>query len=116
MYHNFRRFIKNKIIRICYIDTREQIVEIFTKPLDKSVLIYIQIKLSICWNLFFKAIGYQNTDIKLKLTTDQIEVVGCILECLIKGFSIIKTYDYHSSIFHTVFTETYSCSRSDCTQ
>ena len=34
-YHHFRSFVINKIIRVCYIDTREQKSDIFTKSLDK---------------------------------------------------------------------------------
>ena len=32
-YHNLKSFAQKKIIWICYIDTREQTAEIFTKPL-----------------------------------------------------------------------------------
>ena len=45
-YQHFRRFVQKKFIRICYIDTREQTTEIFTKPLDKALLIYVLRKLS----------------------------------------------------------------------
>ena len=49
-YHNLRIFAQNKIIQICYIDTREQRSDIYTKPLDEALLIYLQIKLSV-WQL-----------------------------------------------------------------
>ena len=48
MYHHFQSFIQKKIIRVYYIDTREQTTEISTKPLDKALFIYIQRKLSVC--------------------------------------------------------------------
>ena len=48
--------------------------------------------------------GYYNKDIKLKLTTYQIEVAGCISKFLRKYSSIIKMYHYHSNSFHKVFT------------
>lgn len=32
-YHHFRRFVKDKIISIEYVDTKEQIADIFTKAL-----------------------------------------------------------------------------------
>ena len=40
-YHHFRSFVQNKIIQICCIDTREQTVDIFTKPLDGALFIYL---------------------------------------------------------------------------
>ena len=33
-YHHSQSFIKNKFIQICYIDTQEQIADIFIKSLD----------------------------------------------------------------------------------
>ena len=38
-YHHLRSFLQKKIIRICYIDKREQTSEIFTKTLDKELFI-----------------------------------------------------------------------------
>ena len=40
-YHHFRSFVQKKIIQICYIDTREQTADIFTKPLDEALFIYL---------------------------------------------------------------------------
>ena len=40
-YHHLQIFVQKKIIRICYIDTQEQTTENFTKPLDKSLFIYL---------------------------------------------------------------------------
>ena len=40
-YHHSLRFVQNKIIQICYIDTREQASDIFTKPFDKTLFIYL---------------------------------------------------------------------------
>ena len=47
-YHHLRSFVEKKIIRICYIDTLEQTADIFTKPLYKSLFIYLRRKLSGC--------------------------------------------------------------------
>ena len=33
-YYRFQSFVQNNNTRICYVDTREQTVDIFTKPLD----------------------------------------------------------------------------------
>ena len=41
-YHHLLSFVKKKIIWICYIDTREQTVEIFTKTLDKVLLFFYE--------------------------------------------------------------------------
>ena len=43
-YHHFRRFVQKKIIRTCYIDTREQTADIFTKPLGEALFIYLRRK------------------------------------------------------------------------
>ena len=43
-YHHFWSSMQNEIICICYMDTREQIVEIFTKQLDEELFIYPWIK------------------------------------------------------------------------
>ena len=45
-HHNFRISVQKKIIRICYISTREQRAEIFTEPLDEALFIYPRRKLS----------------------------------------------------------------------
>ena len=45
-YHHLQSFLQNKIIQICYIDTREQTANIFTNTLDKSLFIYLIRKLS----------------------------------------------------------------------
>ena len=45
-YNHLRSFVQNNMIGICYIDTREQIADILIKPLDKSLFIYLQRKLS----------------------------------------------------------------------
>ena len=43
-YHHFQCFVQKKIIEILYIDTREQTAEVFTKPLDEALFIYIRRK------------------------------------------------------------------------
>ena len=44
-YHHFRDHVKNKMIRIEAIHTKEQIADIFTKPLDKQQFEYLRNKL-----------------------------------------------------------------------
>ena len=43
-YHHFQCFVQNKIIEIFYIDTREQTAEVFTKPLDEALFVYLRRK------------------------------------------------------------------------
>ena len=43
-YNNIRRLVQKKIILLCYINTREKISDIFTKPLDKKLFIYLRRK------------------------------------------------------------------------
>jgi len=45
-YHHFRQHIKSGKISIHSIDTKEQTGDIFTKPLDESLFIYLRKKLS----------------------------------------------------------------------
>ena len=40
-YHHFQIFVQNKIIQICYVDTREQISDIFNKPIHEALFIYL---------------------------------------------------------------------------
>ena len=54
---------------------------------------------------------YYNTDIQIsnsKSQPIQIEVIFCILKCLIKGLSIIKIYHSDFNSFHAVSTGMYS--------
>ena len=44
-YHHFREHVKNKTIRVVAIDTKEQIADIFTKPLDKAAFEHLRYKL-----------------------------------------------------------------------
>ena len=44
-YHHFRRFVKDKTIRIFPIDSKEQLADIFTKPLDEAPFYYLRNKL-----------------------------------------------------------------------
>ena len=45
-YHHFRRYVKEKIIQIFHINTAEQTADIFTKPLDETLFIYLRRKLN----------------------------------------------------------------------
>ncbi len=45
-YHHFRGFVKNKSININHIATTEQIADIFTKPLEGALFVYLRKKLS----------------------------------------------------------------------
>ena len=44
-YHHFREHVKNKTIKVLAIDTKEQIVDIFTKLLEKASFEYLRYKL-----------------------------------------------------------------------
>ena len=44
-YHHFRRFVQNKIIKLIHIDTKEQTVDIFTKPVTDDAFQYLRKKL-----------------------------------------------------------------------
>ena len=45
-YHHFRRFILDNTVEIFPIDTREQLADIFTKPLDEDLFLYLRGKQS----------------------------------------------------------------------
>ena len=47
-YHHFRRFVTDKLIEIFPIDTKEQLADVFTKPLDEALFLYLRKKHS-CW-------------------------------------------------------------------
>ena len=44
-YHHFRRIVKDQTIKILPIDTKEQTVDIFTKPLDEALLVHLRKKI-----------------------------------------------------------------------
>ena len=41
-YHHFRKFVDEEVIKIHSIDTKEQIADIFTKPLDDKSFEYLR--------------------------------------------------------------------------
>jgi hypothetical protein len=45
-YHHFRRYVTEKLIEILPIDTKEQLADIFTKPLDEDLFLYLRGKQS----------------------------------------------------------------------
>ena len=45
-YHHFRRFVREGMIKILPIDTKDQIADIFTKPLDEHLFKSLRLKLS----------------------------------------------------------------------
>ena len=45
-YHHFRKFVSDKTINILSVDTREQIADILTKPVELNQFIYLRRKLS----------------------------------------------------------------------
>ena len=45
-YHHFRRYVTDKLIDILPIDTKEQLADIFTKPLDEVLFLYLREKQS----------------------------------------------------------------------
>ena len=44
-YQHFREHVKNKTIRVIAINTKEQIADIFTKPVEKATFEYLRFKL-----------------------------------------------------------------------
>ncbi len=44
-YHHFREHVKNKSIKVKKIDTKEQLADIFTKPIEKHQFEYLRNKL-----------------------------------------------------------------------
>ena len=40
-YHHFQHYIKQKLVTILPIDTKEQLADIFTKPLDETMFLYL---------------------------------------------------------------------------
>ena len=44
-YHFLRALVQDKEVRLEYVNTKEQIVDIFTKPLPKDAFLYIRGKL-----------------------------------------------------------------------
>jgi len=45
-YHHFRRYVKEKVIKLYPISTHEQTADIFTKPLDDKTFLYLRKKLN----------------------------------------------------------------------
>ena len=45
-YHQFQIFITNGDVEIKYVEIKEQITDIFTKPLDSELFGYLQYKLN----------------------------------------------------------------------
>ena len=48
-YHNFCIFVANGDVDIKHVDTKEQITDIFTKPLDSKLFGYLRYKLNGWW-------------------------------------------------------------------
>ena len=46
-YHFVRELVQDKEIRLEYVHTKEQIVDIFTKPLPKDAFLYLRGKLGV---------------------------------------------------------------------
>ena len=40
--HHFQHYIKQKLVTILPIDTKEQLIDIFTKPLDETLFLYLR--------------------------------------------------------------------------
>ena len=45
-YNHFRRFFANSYVKIKHVDTKEHIVDIFTKPLDPELFGYLRYKIN----------------------------------------------------------------------
>ena len=46
-YHFFRELVQDKEIKLEYVHTKEQIADIFTKPLPKDAFLYLRGKLGV---------------------------------------------------------------------
>ena len=46
-YHFLRELVQDKDVRLKYVNTKEQIVDIFTKPLPKDAFLYLKGKLGV---------------------------------------------------------------------
>jgi hypothetical protein len=46
-YHFLREQVVNQVVKLDYVTTKEQIVDIFTKPLPREVLKYLRHKLGV---------------------------------------------------------------------
>ena len=46
-YHFLRELVHEKEVRLEYVNTKEQIVDIFTKPLPKDAFLYLRGKLGV---------------------------------------------------------------------
>ena len=46
-YHFLRELVQEKEVRLEYVNTKEQIVDIFTKPLPKDAFLYLRGKLGV---------------------------------------------------------------------
>ena len=46
-YHFLRELVQDKEVRLEYVNTKEQIVDIFTKPLPKDAFLYLRGKLGV---------------------------------------------------------------------
>ena len=46
-YHFLRELVQDKEVRLEYVNTKEQIVDIFTKPLPKNALLYLRGRLGV---------------------------------------------------------------------
>ena len=46
-YHFVRELVQDKEIRLEYVHTKEQIADIFTKPLRKDAFLYLRVKLGV---------------------------------------------------------------------
>ena len=44
-YHHLHSFVANGDVEIQYIDNKEQIMDIFTKPLDTKLFLYLRYKI-----------------------------------------------------------------------
>ena len=44
-YHHFQHYVKQKLVTILPIDTKEQLADIFTKPLDETLFLYLRSEL-----------------------------------------------------------------------
>ena len=85
---------------MCYIDAKEQIVDIFTKALDKSLFVYLQSKMYGCWYPLLR----HNGVLEHNSNSKRDYYGSSYLEMTQKRFCISKHIVPNSHSFYTVFT------------
>ena len=84
-YHHFRQKVNDGIVSIHSIDTKERLADIFTKPLEESIYLYLRKK------HFFPGLG-KNNDVNRLITKTNLIHTG-------------KLHSYHKQRLKDAFSE-----------